>query len=85
MSAEIVIRGGTVVDATGLQGVYNFTLRIPEDVRKNPPAKSEGISPDSLSASRFADSLKRLGLQLAPGNDSLEYLIVDHVERPTAN
>jgi uncharacterized protein (TIGR03435 family) len=74
-----------VVDETGLKGLYNFTVKIPEDLRQNPPVKSEGASPDSPTAARFAEVLKPLGLQLIPGTAPVEYLVVDQVQRPSAN
>jgi len=73
------------VDETGLHGTYNFTLRMPPDWRANQPAKSAGASPDSLTSGAFADAMKRLGLQLTAGTASVEYLVVDHIERPTDN
>jgi len=73
-----------VVDGTGLKGLYNFTVKLPEDVQ-NPPAKSEGPSPDSPTASRFAEALKPLGLQLNWGSAPVDYLVVDHVQPPSAN
>jgi uncharacterized protein (TIGR03435 family) len=74
-----------VVDETGLQGLYNFTLKRPEDVRQNPPVKSDGLSPDSPSAAAFADALKSLGLQLTAGRAPVDYLVIDHVEQPSEN
>ena len=75
----------TVVDETGLKGLYNFTVTTPEDWRRNPPAKSEGPSPDSPTAGTFAELVKPLGLKLIAGMAPLEYLVVDHVERPSEN
>ena len=69
----------------GLRGLYNFTVTTPEDWRRNPPAKSEGPSPDSPTAGTFAELVKPLGLKLIAGMAPLEYLVVDHVERPSAN
>jgi uncharacterized protein (TIGR03435 family) len=74
-----------VVDDTGLKGLYNFTLKIPEDLRANQPAKSEAGSPDRPSAAVFSEVLKQLGLQLIADRAPVEYLVVDHVERPTGN
>lgn len=74
-----------VVDETGLKGLYNFTVKLPEDLIRNALPKSDLPSPDSPTAGRFADVLKPLGLQLIAGTASVEYLVVDHVERPTEN
>jgi uncharacterized protein (TIGR03435 family) len=75
----------TVVDETGLNGLYNFTVKMPEDWRQNPPAKSEGPTPDSPTSGRFGEVVKPLGLQLIAGMAPVEYLIVDHVEWPSEN
>ena len=75
-----------VVDQTGLKGLYNFTLRPPEELREDPAGvKSEGISATSASARAFTDALKNLGLQLIAGTATVDYLVVDHVERPSEN
>ncbi|HEY6343336.1 MAG TPA: TIGR03435 family protein [Bryobacteraceae bacterium] len=76
-----------VVDQTGLAGRYNFKLKAPrllsatepEDV----PPKSE-VRGDWVSSSLFAD-LKQIGLELAGGGGSVDYLVVDHVEKPSEN
>jgi len=74
-----------VVDETGLKGLYNFVVKIPEDLRQNPQPKQDGKSPDSPSAALFAEVLKPLGLQLVGGTAPVEYLVVDRVERPSEN
>jgi len=73
-----------VVDQTGLKGLYDFVVKMPEDLRQNPSVKSDR-SPESLSGTLFADALKPLGLQLTAGTASVEYLVIDHVERPSEN
>jgi uncharacterized protein (TIGR03435 family) len=74
-----------VVDDTGLTGLYNFAVKKPEDLRQDSPVKSDGRSPDSASADVFAEVLKRLGLRLVAGTAPVEYLVIDHVERPSGN
>lgn len=74
-----------VVDETGLTGPYNFILKMPEDLQQNPQVKSDGRSPDSPSAALFADVLRQLGLQLIAGRGPVDYLVIDHVERPSEN
>lgn len=76
-----------VVNQTGLAGSYNFKLKAPrllsatnpEDV----PPKSE-VRGDWVSSSLFAD-LRQIGLELAGGNGSVDYLVIDHVEKPSEN
>jgi uncharacterized protein (TIGR03435 family) len=74
-----------VVDDTGLTALYNFAVKMPEDLRQNSPVKSDGRSPDSASADVFAEVLKPLGLRLIAGTAPVEYLVIDHLERPSEN
>jgi len=73
-----------VIDGTGLKGLYNFVLRKPEDAGDQPVVKSERAI-DRPSAALFAYVLKPLGLRLVAEKASVEYLVVDHAERPTPN
>ena len=76
-----------VVDQTGLAGSYNFKLKAPrllsavqpEDV----PPKSE-VRADWVSSSLFTD-LKQIGLDLVAGSGSVDYLVIDHVVKPSEN
>ncbi|HXE65295.1 MAG TPA: M56 family metallopeptidase [Bryobacteraceae bacterium] len=76
----------TVVDQTDLKGLYNFNLKMPDDLREGAAGvKSDGISAESPSAGAFAGPLKSLGLQLVAGTAPVDYLVVDHVESPSGN
>jgi uncharacterized protein (TIGR03435 family) len=75
-----------VVDSTGLKGMYDFTLKVPQtfsEPEAAPRPKSE-ISGDWVSSSLFTD-LQKIGLQLVADTGPVEYLIVDHTEKPDAN
>jgi uncharacterized protein (TIGR03435 family) len=74
-----------VVDQTGLQGTYEFTLKQPADDRQSTPAVKDGVSPDTPSAAMFADALQQLGLQLVADRGPIDYLVVDHAETPSEN
>jgi uncharacterized protein (TIGR03435 family) len=76
-----------VVDQTGLNGFYNFVLKMPPSAGPDQAAvkKLEGLSPETPSASDFADALKQLGLQLIPDKAPVDYLVVDSVEPPSEN
>jgi len=68
-----------VVDRTGLQGLYDFTLTWEHDGSGREGAVDE-------NASNFREALKKqLGLELKPSRAPMEFLMVDHVERPTEN
>ncbi len=75
-----------VVDSTGLKGMYNFALEVPQTLSEAEPVdrpKSE-ISGDWVSSTLFSD-LQKIGLQLIPDKAPVEYLVIDHVEKPDAN
>jgi uncharacterized protein (TIGR03435 family) len=68
-----------VLDSTGLTGSYDFTLKFPGS------QEGKAAIAEWLSSSIFADIEKQLGLRLEPDKGPVEYLIVDHVEKPDAN
>jgi uncharacterized protein (TIGR03435 family) len=86
-----------VIDQTELKGLYNFTIKRPEDSQQESTRttltdelmqaaiKSDQIGPDSLGPKVLADSLKALGLQLVKDMAPVDYLVIDHVERATGN
>lgn len=68
-----------VVDRSGLNGVYDFTLDWVHDA--TPDA---GVVTDNAAAMR--DALKsELGLELKPARAPVRFLIVDRVEKPGPN
>ena len=78
--------GRPVVDQTGLSGLYDFTLRLDtlEGLSTSDPDFKIKFS-DWSSSSIFSDIQKQLGLQLVPGKEPVDYLVIDHVEPPTEN
>ena len=81
--------GRPVLDLTGLQGSYDFTLRLDsmEELAANStldPALKQKMSDWSLS-SIFTDIEKQLGLRLESDKAPVGILVIDHVERPSAN
>ncbi|HEY4359083.1 MAG TPA: TIGR03435 family protein [Acidobacteriaceae bacterium] len=69
--------GHTVVDKSGMAGSYDFDLHF--DTRDNPTA------PESSDPDLFTAVQEQLGLKLQSTHASVPVLVVDHVERPTAN
>jgi uncharacterized protein (TIGR03435 family) len=69
--------GRVVVDATGLTGNYELTLRFA-------PQPSPGVRADN-APSVFTALQEQLGLKLEPARAPLQTLVVDHIERPTEN
>jgi uncharacterized protein (TIGR03435 family) len=67
-----------VVDETGLTGLYDFTLNWIHD-----PSGDEAIADNTAN---FRDALKsQLGLEMKNSHAPIDFLIVDHVERPSEN
>jgi uncharacterized protein (TIGR03435 family) len=71
---------GPVLDRTGIEGQFDFDVDCPTD---DPLAQAGPERPDL--ASSVAVAIRKLGLMLKPGKGPVETLVVDHVERPSAN
>jgi uncharacterized protein (TIGR03435 family) len=79
----------SVIDRTGLTGAFDVHLRwaidptpiAAGDDSPGAPAPSAEVSAPSI----FVALEEQLGLKLESGRGPVEHLIVDHVERPTAN
>jgi uncharacterized protein (TIGR03435 family) len=77
-----------VVDHTGITGRYDFTLKWTPDefqfsglgIKPPPPTGNAAEAPDLFSAIQ-----EQLGLKLTPTKASTDVLVVDHVEKPSAN
>lgn len=67
--------GGTVIDQTGLKGTYDFTLSFNPD-----PAKADDTRPSIFTALQ-----EQLGLKFVPKKETVNVLVVDHVEHPSPN
>ena len=75
------VAGRPVVDKTGLAGYYDLALPS-SALRPSPPV--DAPSPPLEDESIFA-ALEKLGLRLEPARGQVEILVIDHVERPSAN
>lgn len=71
------IAGGPVIDKTGLTGQFDFTLEWTPGGINAPP--------DATGPSIFTAVEEQLGLKLTSGKGPVEVIVVDHVERPSAN
>jgi uncharacterized protein (TIGR03435 family) len=71
-----------VIDRTGIAGNFDFHLEWPPE---SPPSDPGGAAPRIDPFSAFQPGLQKLGLKLTPGKGPVETLIVDHIERPSAN
>lgn len=68
-----------IIDKTGLAGKFEYTL----DWTQLGQARRE--DPDGYASGALSRALERLGLKLEATKDQVEMLIIDHVERPSAN
>jgi uncharacterized protein (TIGR03435 family) len=74
-----------VIDQTGLTGVYQIALRVPMDaspfehVLPGTRFQGFGATPGIHSA------VEQFGLKLESKKAPVEYLVIDHIERPTEN
>jgi uncharacterized protein (TIGR03435 family) len=78
------ILGRAVIDKTGLTGIFNFQIRwTPED--DSAQSGSPAATSDTAAPSLFTAIQEQLGLRLESGRGPVELLIIDRVEKPSAN
>jgi uncharacterized protein (TIGR03435 family) len=70
--------GRQVVDRTGLTGQYDFSLPIYTEWESN----HEGADTEASVFTTIEDSL---GLRLEPAKAPMQFLVIDHIERPADN
>jgi uncharacterized protein (TIGR03435 family) len=76
--------GRPVVDETGLSGTFDFSLSVTPP-RRRTSASEPDAQPDA-GETTFDEALKeQLGLKLKPTRAAIQVLVIDHVERPSAN
>jgi len=78
----------TVVDRTGLSGVFDFTLEFAPDLGpgSQPGAAASAPSSDtSAPPSIFTAIQEQLGLKLESQKGPVDVLVIDHVEEPSPN
>jgi uncharacterized protein (TIGR03435 family) len=86
-----VALGCPVFDKTGLAGKYDFKLEwAAQDGRSQLPSDGSNTEPSAPSVNSEAPSIfeglqGQLGLKLVSGKGPVEVLVIDHVERPSAN
>jgi uncharacterized protein (TIGR03435 family) len=80
-----------VVDGTGLQGAWDFTLRFhpappPHDEKKAMAKEKDKKEEEGPRISIFSAIDKQLGLKLQPQKRAMPVLVIDHIEeKPTEN
>jgi len=94
--SELVLRIGPqldrpLFDKTGLQGGYDFTLEympsLPSTVNMSPEQEAAlaKLYPPDEAPPLLVALQQQLGLKVAPAKEQVEILVIDHVERPSAN
>lgn len=83
--------GRSVVDKTGLTGRYDYTLKWAPDNAPPPmmgapggPAQVEAAS-DAASVPLFTALQEQLGLKLESEKSSVDVIVIDHIDLPSAN
>jgi len=70
-----------IIDNTGIEGHYDFTLAFDPN-----PVPSVGTdAPPRLRPDIFSAVREQLGLKLETARVPVQFLVIDHVERPSAN
>ena len=76
--------GRPMIDATGLTGTFDFNLEWAADIKGPPGAGAD--TPSDPTGPTFEAALRdQLGLKLVSQKGSLTVLVLDHLERPSAN
>lgn len=78
--------GRTVIDKTGLKGRYDFSLEYERQRpgRGGPDGSELAPNPDGLP-SVFSALQDQIGLKLESQKGPVEFIVVDHAEKPSAN
>ena len=86
-----------VIDKTGITGTFDIHLNLSavdlgipvaganDSMIPAPPPPGEALAVADRVASRIRDELPKLGLKLEPMKGPGEFLVIDHVEKPSEN
>lgn len=77
--------GRPVVDKTELTSTYNFTLGWSPQMKSVLGGGPATVSTSSEDAPSIFTAIRELGLTLQPATGSEQIVVIDHVERPSAN
>jgi uncharacterized protein (TIGR03435 family) len=81
----ISLLGRNVIDGTGLTGTYDLHLKWAIDSLSAPAGPDTTQSSDVTGPSIFTALQEQLGLKLESAKGRVEVLVIDHIERPSAN
>jgi uncharacterized protein (TIGR03435 family) len=82
-----------VVDETGITGRFNITLKLPPEDHelltgpRSLPASSDPTAPAPrpLPFNDVKMAMKTLGLTLEPTDGTREFILIDHIEKPSGD
>ena len=75
-----------VLDKAGLAGIYDFALEwTPEAPPTSSPDPANGVTLPGVPSASLFSAVQQLGLKLEPGKSPIEFIVIDHVERPSRN
>jgi len=77
--------GRIVVDKTGLTGRYDIKLRYDANLEADSPDVDGSSASTTGGTSLFTALREQLGLQLKSDKDSINVLVIDHIEQPSTN
>ena len=78
--------GRTVVDRTGFTGLFDAKLDfMPDETTAALPPPPPDASPEFKNPSILVALQEQLGLQLESKRGPVEVIVIDQVERPSAN
>jgi uncharacterized protein (TIGR03435 family) len=76
----------TVIDRTGLTGGYDFDLSLPEqNAGRRRPGEPAALGANDPAGGILTVLRDELGLKLEPTRGPLEIVVIDRLERPTAD
>ena len=78
-------RGTTVIDKTGLTGMFDIQLKFARDPGPDAARGTEAGATEPAGPSLFTALQEQLGLKLEQGKASVDILVIDHIERPADN
>lgn len=80
--------GQRVLNATGLDGFYDFALNreeAPALEREGDPRDKSAIARGAVSSAIPAGMERQLGLKLESARASVDHVVIDHLEKPSEN
>jgi uncharacterized protein (TIGR03435 family) len=77
--------GRNVIDVTGLTGTFDVHLKWAVESPMGQAGTGNALSSESDSLSIFTALQEQLGLKLKSAKGPVEVLVIDHIEKPSAN